>query len=59
MVQRVLWFLVFQHPQVGNLKEVYHFLKPVNGFLRTKSVSGVPVQYGYTLKLQEEENVRC
>ena len=46
------------HLQVGNLKDVYHFLKPVEGHDRLKSVSGLPVQESYTRRLQAEENVR-
>lgn len=43
---------------MGNLKDVYHFLKPVEGQNRLKSVSGLPVQESYTRRLQAEENVR-
>ena len=44
--------------QVGNLKNVYHFLKPVHGFDKTKSIDGIPAQYYLTQQLKDEPNVQ-
>ena len=44
--------------QVGNLKDMYHFLMPVQGVAEKKSISELPTSYQFTRLLESEQNVK-